>query len=379
MKKLTLLITGAISAVTLQAQLTFSTITSASCFSPCTGSSTVYVTSTGTPIVTPITYTIFGCTFSSSSSSTNSFVVNNLCSCPAYTLCVMSSNGLIGCTTFSMGTISTPFISTVTTVPATPPAPMNSYLATAQISGGTPPYYVMWYNSMMTPIKNHTVNANQDTVYLYPGDYFVSVTDSVNTSNGCGGGPGGFYPFSICGNAGTGFINILPNDTLCAGTTFTVQYFPIPFGPVNIINANIYSNSPSCFPPMPNNPFSTFTCTATQNITFSGEWYYSINCPPVPYNPADIYVTTCTNIHSNSLSSDIINIFPNPNNGNWKIYSNSSNKSAYLKIFDITGKLIFDKSVNLNEEINTNLQDGIYFAHIKIDEKEIVQKLIIKH
>jgi len=378
MKKLTLLITGAISAATLQAQLTFTTITSASCFTPCTGSSTVYVSSTGGPVVTPITYTIAGCTFSIGSSSTNSFVVNNLCLCPAYTLCAMSSNWFFGCTTFSIGAISAPFISTVTTVPATPPAPMNSYLATAQISGGTPPYYVMWYNSMMTPIKNHFVNTNQDTVYLYPGDYFVSVTDSVNTANGCGGGPG-YYPFSICGNAGIGFINILPNDTLCAGTTFTVEYFPVPFGPVNIINANIYSNSPSCFPPMPNNPFATFTCTATQDITFSGEWYYSMNCPPIPYDSAKVHVTTCTNIHSKLHLSDFIDIYPNPNNGHWKIYSNLTNSSANMKIFDITGKLILEKNVNLNEEININVEDGIYFAHFMIDDKKFIRKLIIKH
>jgi len=76
-----------------------------------------------------------------------------------------------------------------------------------------------------------------------------------------------------------------------------------------------------------------------------------------------------------------ISIYPNPNNG--VFYINSSFTIYEMKIFNIQGKLILQKTVNNNKQLEINLSGspkGIYIIQLinQQDKVEINKKLIIK-
>ena len=76
-----------------------------------------------------------------------------------------------------------------------------------------------------------------------------------------------------------------------------------------------------------------------------------------------------------------ISIYPNPNNG--AFYINSSFTIYEMKIFNIQGKLILQKKVNNNKQLEINLSGspkGIYIIQLinQQDKVEINKKLIIK-
>lgn len=84
------------------------------------------------------------------------------------------------------------------------------------------------------------------------------------------------------------------------------------------------------------------------------------------------------------INNDIsFNIYPNPNNGQFTIEINSSEKASDILIRDITGKTIYQK-LNLahgkqfSENINlSNQAKGIYFITIRNGDKLYTKKLII--
>ena len=73
-------------------------------------------------------------------------------------------------------------------------------------------------------------------------------------------------------------------------------------------------------------------------------------------------------------------IYPNPSTGIFSI-RNSQNKNIDLNVFDLTGKLI-KKETNLSNnliELNlSNLDKGIYFIKLSIDNTTKIQKIILK-
>ncbi|NPA67562.1 MAG: T9SS type A sorting domain-containing protein [Chlorobi bacterium] len=117
---------------------------------------------------------------------------------------------------------------------------------------------------------------------------------------------------------------------------------------------------------------------------------------PVAESDAGSYNVTVSNACSDEVVSDAavlsvassitdidkygINIYPNPNNGMFNIMFSNDFSKASLKITDISGKIIFEKS-NLNKGLNTfditNISGGIYFIHINYDNNPIISKIII--
>ncbi|HEA29335.1 MAG TPA: T9SS type A sorting domain-containing protein [Leeuwenhoekiella sp.] len=71
-----------------------------------------------------------------------------------------------------------------------------------------------------------------------------------------------------------------------------------------------------------------------------------------------------------------IKIFPNPAQKS-VILSGFSGKKR-MKMYDLTGKLMLEKSVFSREEITLNLPAGVYFIELKLNDMRIVKKLIIK-
>jgi trypsin len=86
------------------------------------------------------------------------------------------------------------------------------------------------------------------------------------------------------------------------------------------------------------------------------------------------------NTSINESQSLNLDIFPNPNNGNFELISNIDLTDYNISILDLTGKLIFSKQINYNTNskyrIKLNQAAGTYIMKIYSDEFS-TQKLII--
>jgi hypothetical protein len=74
-----------------------------------------------------------------------------------------------------------------------------------------------------------------------------------------------------------------------------------------------------------------------------------------------------------------ITVYPNPNTGQFKIETGSSEKQN-LQIFDINGKLVLNKNISGNTNIDvSNLTEGIYTINITGSKDVINKKLVIQN
>ena len=101
-----------------------------------------------------------------------------------------------------------------------------------------------------------------------------------------------------------------------------------------------------------------------------------------------IIVVNRSNFKSENKKEDLIMdqktgfvLYPNPNNGKFIIEIPISNTSSEIKVkvFDIHGKLVFDKKYNVNQ-INidlTTLLNGIYFINISNNDLNRTKKILI--
>lgn len=88
-------------------------------------------------------------------------------------------------------------------------------------------------------------------------------------------------------------------------------------------------------------------------------------------------------VNQNSLAD--FNVYPNPNNGsfNIKFTSQSSAEKVQVAVFDMSGRIIFDKeyqhqsTFDQNIQLN-NVQSGVYLARITDGNNKEVKRIIIK-
>ena len=79
-----------------------------------------------------------------------------------------------------------------------------------------------------------------------------------------------------------------------------------------------------------------------------------------------------------------LKIFPNPNNGNFKImYLLPQNKAGKLEIFDINGRAVYSQNLPQWSTLQfislPKLSNGIYAIKINSDNFSVTKKLIIHH
>lgn len=84
-----------------------------------------------------------------------------------------------------------------------------------------------------------------------------------------------------------------------------------------------------------------------------------------------IYYLTNTTFEKNNLS-----ITPNPNNGSFLL---NATENYNVIIYDLLGKVVyFNYYPKENNYIETHLQKGIYVVKIKVENKNIIKKLIVE-
>ncbi len=96
----------------------------------------------------------------------------------------------------------------------------------------------------------------------------------------------------------------------------------------------------------------------------------------------EVMVSDYTGI--NNLNSSSVEIYPNPNNGQFSLTLNSAGTSTYeIKFVNALGMIIFDKMVEVNGAYNENLNianisEGIYFLSVKNDKTFIIRKVVVQ-
>lgn len=350
-----------ISMVHAQVTVTMNSMTP-SCSQPCNGALS-FIASGGT---SPYTYTL---TPNSQSNTNGTF--SNLCT-GSFTVTVVDAVGASATLSSSVTTISQPVITTVNTSAVNPPF---NYKAEVFYTGGQPRYFITWVAMpSMAIIRIDTVSTLSDTLsHLMPGDYGVFVTDSLSTAHNCLGNPSPF-PFSICDPAiGAADLTVSPNDTVCSGTAITVTYTPILFGPVQLLGQSFMSDNASCDPSQSS---GTFSCNLTQTTTFTGFWFYAMNCAPIPYMPLTVTVLTCTGTNENTGTIPELILFPNPAKDAVTFQLPGGGKMR-VTITDAEGRICFASIVESGKQTDTGLSAGIYLCRVETENAVTTKKLVI--
>ena len=72
-----------------------------------------------------------------------------------------------------------------------------------------------------------------------------------------------------------------------------------------------------------------------------------------------------------------VNLFPNPNNGNFMIISKNDNEILEVTINDVSGKELYSKKIQTSKHyyvLDLALMNGVYFVTIRNNKNESVTK-----
>lgn len=189
---------------------------------------------------------------------------------------------------------------------------------------------------------------------LPSGSYSVNVTDT----NGC---------------MQSAAFNILEPPLNQASYTNTVSDLTVYFTNTSSLGANSW-NFGNGLTSSSNSPFHTFANTGTYNVclTLTTACGTSVYCD-------DIYVLDPNTDIDENLQESLL-VFPNPSKGVFKIdYEPMSSSNVQLNIFDLTGRLVFNKDFENQREILVDISNkskGTYLLKLSVNEEQ-VQKIIV--
>ena len=96
----------------------------------------------------------------------------------------------------------------------------------------------------------------------------------------------------------------------------------------------------------------------------------------------NVTVTTCKGKReaSNDIIDTYVKIYPNPNNGSFRLTGYMSSSSNFIKVYDISGKVLYNDNINTNlidKDIILPLKSGIYILNIYNEEDSFFIKFIV--
>lgn len=79
------------------------------------------------------------------------------------------------------------------------------------------------------------------------------------------------------------------------------------------------------------------------------------------------------------ISNSSVNIFPNPNNGEFSIHVPDLKSSALISIYNLEGQLVYYEKIlsTENVRISAKLNPGIYLLKVSSNEKQFVKPLVV--
>lgn len=92
-----------------------------------------------------------------------------------------------------------------------------------------------------------------------------------------------------------------------------------------------------------------------------------------------------TNVPGHNIDTDWINVYPNPNPGQFtvELQLHDGSNSLVIQLFDLTGKIVFESTelsngTNLKKDLDVSqLENGVYFLQLTGKEKVGVKQIII--
>ncbi|MFZ5552410.1 MAG: T9SS type A sorting domain-containing protein [Bacteroidota bacterium] len=83
-----------------------------------------------------------------------------------------------------------------------------------------------------------------------------------------------------------------------------------------------------------------------------------------------------------STTESVLNIFPNPNEGQFTIQMNNAEGNYSVNVADVLGKVVYSASVNasglMNHTIDMKAESGIYFVTVSDGKNTIQQKMVVR-
>ncbi|WP_317896875.1 T9SS type A sorting domain-containing protein [Aurantibacillus circumpalustris] len=183
--------------------------------------------------------------------------------------------------------------------------------------------------------------------------------------------------------------------TLTKDTTTALTWYSYPSYPSNITNATWYWGD------------GTYTTSLYPTHTYSAAGTYS-TCVTVSVSCGTVTATYCyvagifrssetndmitvnirqsfaTGIKNQTLVSDLINIYPNPNNGEFVLEVNSNGKGLKentILIYNIMGEKVFEKHILANSKqiIDvSSLSNGTYLINVSSEAGIVHKKIVIQ-
>lgn len=92
-----------------------------------------------------------------------------------------------------------------------------------------------------------------------------------------------------------------------------------------------------------------------------------------------ITVSTCTGIDKVAGNASYLNVYPNPNNGEFTVYTSGANAGVSIEIYNSVGQLVYSELIVSDKQtLNLNIASGIYFAKLKDNNHVLaVQKVLV--
>ncbi|MFI5221109.1 MAG: T9SS type A sorting domain-containing protein, partial [Bacteroidia bacterium] len=255
--------------------------------------------------------------------------------------------------------------------------------------------------------------------YGFSGDGGLATGASLNSPFGIAIDASGNLFISDCGNlrvrkvsASTGIITTIAGNGTQGysgdGGPATLASLKMPKGLAVDKHGNIYVADIGCSVVRKIDPFTGLITTVAGNGIFGFNGDSGLAIATSLYNPFAVALDTSgnlfiadrdnnrirkvnyTNVGINEiLKQEIFNIFPNPAKNELNILT-SSDQELRVQLFDVTGKLLFQTTINStnkvssqlgNQQLIINLQqlpDGIYFLRINNEnENRIATKKIV--
>ncbi|HXD94654.1 MAG TPA: T9SS type A sorting domain-containing protein, partial [Bacteroidia bacterium] len=250
----------------------------------------------------------------------------------------------------------------------------------------------------VTTINNISVCTNQlICVPNFTGCPVISTYTWINsnstiglTSTGVGNIPC-FMAINPNNVVNSSIVNVTPSENGCVGpvSAFTISVYPFPtltvttnhpfmlcVGDSAILTAsgaNTYNWNPSYN--LNSNTGAVVIAQPVSNTIYTVTGSSNYGC--ISTDTITQFVNNCTGI--NTFANNInITLYPNPNNGNFVIETNQTDKQT-LQILDVTGKLILQQTINGKTTIDaSSLDNGIYFVQINTSQGLFTKKIIVQ-
>ncbi len=229
-------------------------------------------------------------------------------------------------------------------------------------------------------------SATNQVSYLFIDSIFIcfcDLTASANSqafsySNGIDAGSGGLFDIgSLTGSFGTS--DPLINSFLGAIQTDYFNFIPS----ISALALDVTNNEPNWF----HVPTDLTTGRAVNNITPFDAWYMPVeNEPHVTLTEGNVEFAL-DEILQTTLSAptvgeaDFIKIEKNPIANELTFLSNSTYDNVSVRIVDITGKIVFDTQITVNDRtsIPLNLESGMYVLSLQTENNmSFKTKIIVK-